>query len=187
MCFALHCGWTLKFQLFCELLKLSVFTFPHGLFVSLNWATRLVLLILIFTSFLPPVNILCMLKHLWNFHHHALAFSFLRVRWWLLCSHCISTFPPSFSFSQIQALFSPQPFASIRSTFPYQRETSIDFLLFIRILRFYFSLFKFHLLTSLQEKTYSYWTSSLSRPPSTYSSCVTKHLSSKSFMVLCLD
>ena len=144
-------------------------------------------MILIFISFLPPVNILCMLEHLWYFHHHALVFSFPRVRWELLCTLNISTFPPSFSFSQIQALFSPQPFASVQSTFLYQRGTSIDFLLFIRISRFYFSLFKFHLLTSLQEKTHSYWTSSLLRLPSTYSSCVTKHLSSKNFVVLCLD
>ena len=187
MCFALHCGWTLKFQLFCELLKLSVFTFPHGLFVLLTSAIHLALLILIFTSFLPPVNILCMLEHLWNFHHHAPAFSFLHVRWELLCSHRISTFPQSFSFSQIQALFSPQPFASVQSTFLYQRGTSIDFLLFIRISRFYFSLFKFRLLTSLQEKTYSYWTFSLLWPPSKYSFCVTRHLSSKSFVVLCSD
>ena len=128
-----------------------------------------------------------MLERLWHIHHHALSFSFPHVRLELLSILCISAFPPSFSFSQIHALFFPLPFTSVQSTFPYQRGTSADFLLFIRILRFYFSLFKFHLLTSLQEKTHSYWTSSLLRLPSTYSSCVTKHLSSKSFVVLCLD
>ena len=69
----------------------------------------------------------------WLSRLHGHAFSFPRAPKALLLFLSIFVSLPSFSFSQILALFFRRPFVSAQSIFLYLREISTDFLLSIRI------------------------------------------------------